>query len=144
MQSALIYQIKNKESVMLRFVAWAVVVAVFAGCGGEVEKESSGAGNQVFAASFNPDDAPTVEFSVPDMMCPEGCGVAVEGILSKQPGVKGVVIDFEGKTAKVAIEEGTFDEEKALAALIDKQFLNSKLKTESVAKPQAADGAVVQ
>jgi copper chaperone CopZ len=128
---------------MLRLIACAVVVVAIAGCGGEVEKESSiVGGNQVTAATFVPEGAPVVEFSVPDMMCPEGCGVAVEGILSKQPGVKGVVIDFEGKTAKVAIEEGKFDEEKALAALIDKQFLNSKLKTESAHAEAESDAAV--
>jgi copper chaperone CopZ len=128
---------------MMRLLACAALVAAFAGCGGEIEKESSSIGNQLTAASFNSENAPTVEFSVPDMMCPEGCGAAVEGILSKQPGAKDVLIDFEGKTAKVAIEEGKFDEDKALAALVDKQFSNSKLKTES-AKPQAADGALVQ
>jgi copper chaperone CopZ len=129
---------------MLRLIACVALIAAFAGCGGEVEKESSSIGNnQLTAASFNADNAPTVEFSVPDMMCPEGCGVAVEGILSKQPGAKDVLIDFEGKTAKVAIEEGKFDEEKALAALIDKQFSNSKLKTES-AHPQSASQAAVQ
>jgi copper chaperone CopZ len=98
----------------------------------------------VTPAVFNADHAPIVEFSVPDMMCPEGCGVAVEGILSKQPGAKDVLIDFEGKTAKVAVEEGKFDADKALAALVDKQFLNSSVKTVDGARPQAADGAAIQ
>jgi hypothetical protein len=70
-------------------------------------------------AEFNPASAPTVQFSVPDMMCPDGCGVAVKQILSKP------------------IEEGKFDADAAIAALVDKQFDNSSLKagSEAVAAP---------
>ncbi len=71
---------------------------------------------------------PVVEFSVPDMMCAEGCGETVKGILAKQPGVKEVVVDFEGRTARVTVEEGQFDSKKALDDLVDKQFLNSSVK----------------
>ncbi|MCI0334014.1 MAG: heavy-metal-associated domain-containing protein [Planctomycetes bacterium] len=95
-------------------------------------------------AVFNTYGLPTVEFSVPDMMCLDGCGVAVKEILVKQPGVKDVLVDFEGKTAIVAVDEKTFDSDKALAALVDKQFLNSSLKNASSAKPQAADAAAVR
>ena len=56
--------------------------------------------------AFNVAGAPTVEFSVPDMMCPESCAVKVKEILSEQPGAKEVVVDFDSKTATVAIEEG--------------------------------------
>lgn len=93
-------------------------------------------------AAFNSSHAATVEFSVPDMMCPDGCGVAVKEILVKQPGVKDVLVDFDGKSATVAVEEGKFDADKALAALVDKQFLNSSLKTADGAKTQAADSTV--
>ena len=120
----------------------APVLVASVGCG-ESESESTSIGNnQVTAASFNPEHAPTVEFSVPDMMCQEGCGAAVEGILAKQPGAKEVLVDFDAKTATVAIEEGKFDSDKALAALVDKQFLNSSLKDDDSAKPQAADAAI--
>jgi copper chaperone CopZ len=94
--------------------------------------------------SFNVADAPTVEFNVPDMMCADGCGVAVEGILSKQPGVKDVLIDFPAKKAIVAIEEGKFNSDKALAALVDKQFLNSSLTADIATKPQAEQSAPAQ
>jgi len=120
---------------MIRFIICAALIAAFVGCR-ESERESTTIDiNQVTAASFNQDGSPTVEFNVPEMMCPEGCGVAVKGILSKQPGAKDVFVDFDAKTATVAIEEGKFDSDKALAALVDKQFLKSSLKDGVAAKP---------
>ena len=96
------------------------------------------------AAVFNVAGAPTVEFSVPDMMCPEGCGEATKAILSEQPGAKEVLVDFDAKTATVAIEDGKFDAAQALAALVDHGFDHSTLKDEAGAKPQAAESPVVQ
>jgi copper chaperone CopZ len=78
-------------------------------------------------AVLNAAHGPSVEFSLPDMMCEDGCAQAVEEILAGQPGAKEVRVDFEGKTATVAIEAGVFDSQQALAALIDKGFDNSKL-----------------
>lgn len=99
-------------------------------------------------AIFNVAGAPTVEFSVPDMMCPEGCGVKTKEILAEQPGAKEVLVDFEAKTATVAIENGKFDAAQALAALVDHGFDHSTLKdTDSAAasaKPQAAEAPAVQ
>ena len=127
---------------MIRSIVCAAVLAALVGCG-ESESESTSIGNnQVTAASFNPEHAPTIEFSVPDMMCPEGCGVAVKGILAKQPGAKDVFVDFEAKTVTVAIEDGKFDSDRALAALVDKQFSNSSLKGGGDAKTQAADASI--
>jgi copper chaperone CopZ len=94
-------------------------------------------------AVFNVNGAPTVEFSVPDMMCPEGCAVEVKEILAKQPGAKDVLVDFEAKTATVAIEQDEFDAAQALAALIDKQFTNSALKDDAV-NPPSAEGEAIQ
>jgi len=127
---------------MIRSIVCVAAMAAFVGCGESESESTSIDNNQVTAASFNPKHAPTIEFSVPDMMCPEGCGVAVKEILSKQPGATEVFVDFDSKIAKVAIEEGRFDSDKALAALVDKQFLNSSLKDGVAAKPQAADAAV--
>lgn len=79
-------------------------------------------------ASYKSEGVSAVEFSVPDMMCAEGCGETVKGILAKQPGVKEVVVDFEDRTARVTVEEGQFDSKKALDDLVDKQFLNSSVK----------------
>lgn len=67
------------------------------------------------------------------MMCEEGCGAAVKGILTKQPGAKDVVVDFDAKLATVAVEEGKFDAQQALAALVDKGFDHSALATEGAA-----------
>jgi copper chaperone CopZ len=89
---------------------------------------------------FNAGHRPTVEFSLPDMMCENGCALAVEEILERQPGAKEVQVDFEGKTATVAIDEGAFDPEQALAALVDKGFDQSALKDGAVKTP-VVDGA---
>ena len=80
-------------------------------------------------AAFNVAGAPTVEFSVPDMMCPEGCAVKTKEILSEQPGAKEVVVDFEAKTATVAVEKDKFDADAAIAALVDHGFDHSTLKS---------------
>jgi copper chaperone CopZ len=79
--------------------------------------------------------ASTVKFSVPDMMCPEGCGAKTKEILAEQPGVKDVLIEFESKTAVVAVEDGKFDSDAALAALVDHGFDHSALKSEGTVKP---------
>lgn len=81
------------------------------------------------AVAFNVEGAPTVEFSVPDMMCPDSCAVKTKEILSEQPGAKEVVVDFDSKTATVAVEEGRFDAEAAIAALVDHGFEHSTLKS---------------
>jgi copper chaperone CopZ len=61
------------------------------------------------------------------MMCEDGCAVAVKDILEKQPGVRDVRVDFEAKTATVAVDEAAFSSERTLAELVDKGFDNSKL-----------------
>lgn len=117
-------------------------VAALTGC---AEPTSSPTTATVLASTpveFNADGAPTVEFNVPDMMCPEGCGAKTKEILAGLPGAKEVVINFDAKTATVAIEEGKFDEEGAIAALKDYGFENSTLKsdtegTSEVASPEA-------
>jgi copper chaperone CopZ len=98
----------------------------------------------VTTAAFNPEGAPTVEFSVPDMMCPEGCGQKVMEILASRPGAKDAVVDFEAKIATVAVDEPEFDADAALAALVDHGFDHSKLKSNAAATPEAADETAVQ
>jgi copper chaperone CopZ len=75
-------------------------------------------------------------------MCAEGCGVEVKEILAKQPGAKDVLVDFEHKTAIVAVEKDKFDPDAAVAALADQMFPNSKLKSDTLAMPQADEAAV--
>jgi copper chaperone CopZ len=83
----------------------------------------------------------TVEFSVPDMMCPEGCGAKVKEILSQQPGAKDVVVDFPAKKAIVAVDKDKFDAKQAIAALVDHQFKNSALSTAVASAPEATPSA---
>jgi copper chaperone CopZ len=114
------------------YIAFVAVSCV--GCG-QVNAPSSAK----TPVAFNAAGAPTVEFNLPDMMCEDGCALAVEDILERQPGATEVRVDFEGKTATVAIQEGSFDAEQALAALVDKGFDHSALK-EGAAETQAAGG----
>ena len=95
-------------------------------------------------AVFNAAGAPTVEFSVPDMMCPDSCAVKTKEILAEQRGARDVLVDFETKTATVVIEEGQFDADAALAALLDHGFDHSTLNGGAAAKPQAAEETAVQ
>jgi copper chaperone CopZ len=89
-------------------------------------------------ASFNTAGAPTIVFNAPDMMCPEGCGTKVKEILSGQPGAKEVVVNFDAKTATVAIDkDAKFDCDAAVAALVDHGFQNSSLKSNTPADGQA-------
>jgi copper chaperone CopZ len=122
---------------MFRTLVFAMGLVVLSGCGEKEEEAASMAADAVTEASFNVGGAPTVEFSVPDMMCPEGCGEKTKEILAEQRGAKDVQIDFEAKTAIVAVEDGAFDAEQALAALVDHGFDHSTLKSNDVAKPQA-------
>jgi copper chaperone CopZ len=119
---------------MIRSLLLSAGVLLFVGCSGEKLETNSVTTDEVTSASFNSEKSPIVEFNVPDMMCPEGCGAAVKEILSKQPGAKDVLVNFEGKSAKVAIEPSKFDADKALAALVDRQFTNSSLKDSAIAK----------
>jgi copper chaperone CopZ len=104
-----------------------------AGCSQQATQSQLG-DNAITPASFNKAGSPTVEFSVPDMMCPEGCGAKVMEILSQQPGAKDVLVDFPNKTAVVAVDKEKFESNKAIAALVDHQFNHSALKT---SKPAA-------
>lgn len=89
--------------------------------------------------AFDATSTPSVAFSLPDMMCEEGCAATVKEILSRQPGVKEVQVDFDAKKATVAIEEGRFDAQQAIAALVDKGFDHSALVNDgTVVKPQSA------
>jgi copper chaperone CopZ len=95
-------------------------------------------------AAFNVEGAPTVEFSVPDMMCEFSCAPKVQETLAAQPGVKDVQVDLEGKLATVAIDEEKFDADAAVAALVDVQFVNTKLASapgEAAVSDQATPAA---
>jgi copper chaperone CopZ len=115
---------------MLRNIVIVAVIVLAAGCNQQAAppRQASVAPTPV---AFNVAGAPTVEFTAPDMMCPEGCGVKVKEILSGQPGAKEVVVDFDSKTATVAVEDGKFDANAAVAALADHGFKNSEIKSKA-------------
>jgi copper chaperone CopZ len=82
------------------------------------------------AAVFNAAGALTVEFNVPDMMCRESCVEKTREILAQQPGAQEVRVDFDTKTATVAVEAGKFNADDAIAALVDHGFDHSTVKSE--------------
>jgi copper chaperone CopZ len=84
--------------------------------------------------AFNVEGAPTVEFSVPDMVCEFSCVPQVRETLAGQPGVKDVKVVLDTHTATVAVDKDKFDADKAIAALVDLKFTNTKLA-------KAADGS---
>jgi len=110
---------------------------VFYGCSQAPNEPAGTSAEAAIPSVFNPTGAPTVEFSVPDMMCEDGCAVKVHEILSKQAGARDVIVNFDAKRATVAIEEGVFDNDAAIAALVDHGFDNSRLKAADGAKPPA-------
>ena len=116
---------------MTRLASLAVVLVLAVGCGQSSSVTVSTTDEPVAAtpAAFNADEAPTVAFDVPDMMCEFSCVPTVRDALAKQPGVKDVKVDLETKRATVAVEEDQFDADAAIAALVDLQYKNTKLAT---------------
>lgn len=122
---------------MRHFIIAIALVSISAlGCSEQSANQSGDISSSTTPVAFNTAGAPTVEFSVPDMMCPEGCGAKVKELLSEQPGAKDVFVDFPNKTATVAVDKDKFDAKKAIAALVDHQFNHSALKeTKTSATP---------
>lgn len=115
-----------------RFALITVAMMSLVGCG----RADAPATPATTPAVFNAAGAPTVEISVPDMVCEEGCAVAVRKALAQQPGVKEVVVDFPNRTATVAIEPGQFDADQAIQELIeDYGYPNTRLKTADETPP---------
>jgi copper chaperone CopZ len=114
---------------MIRFSGIILAIVILAGCS-QQSSEVSPAAMETTPAAFNVGGAPTVEFSVPDMMCPTSCVAKTKEILSQQPGAKEVRVDFDTKTAVVAIESGSFNADQAIAALVDHGFDHSTVKSE--------------
>ena len=109
---------------------FVLLFAALAGCAQPNAETTASKDDETTAVAFNVAGAPTVEFNVPDMMCPEGCGEKTKEILSEQPGAKEVVINFDAKTATVAVETDKFDADAAIAALVDYGFEHSTLKSD--------------
>jgi copper chaperone CopZ len=127
---------------MRRILGFGILLLAVVGCNQSSTSMPKATADAVTPTSFNTAGAPTVVFNAPDMMCPEGCGAKVKEILSGQPGVKEVVVNFDAKTATVALDkDGKFDTDAAVAALADHGFKNSSLKSD--ARP-AKETATVQ
>ncbi len=125
-----------------RIFLFVGILGFFVGCNQQAGQMPKGTADAVTATSFNASGAPTIVFNAPDMMCPEGCGAKVKEILSGQPGAKEVLVNFDAKTATVAIDKGAkFDSDAAVAALVDHGFKNSSLKSEA---RQAGQNSAVQ
>ena len=107
--------------------ALLVLLLAVAGCSETPNAPLDSATKSVSAVAFNTVGAPTVEFSVPDMMCEASCAKAVKETLAGQAGVVDVVVDFPKRLATVAVDKKKFDADAALAALLDKQFTEAKL-----------------
>ena len=111
----------------------ALSTLLWTGCQTESTPEpvagTSGSALEATPVAFNLAGAPTAELVVPDMHCQYSCAAKVKEVLSAQTGVKDVRIDFDAKTAIVAVDEAAFDGEAAVAALVDYQFSNTKLVT---------------
>src|SRR3954447_26247601 len=130
---------------MRRILGFGILLLAVAGCSQQSTPTPKGTTDAVTATSFNTSGAPTIVFNAPDMMCPEGCGAKVKEILSGQPGAKEVVVNFDAKTATVAIDkDAKFDSDAAVAALADHGFKNSSLKSGVDGQSQASEAAPVQ
>jgi copper chaperone CopZ len=116
-----------------RFSSLAVFFALTLGCGQQMAPPSGSA--KATPVAFNVGGAPTVELSVPGMMCEESCVPKVRETLAAQPGVKDVKVDFATKTATVAVDKAKFDGEAAVATLLDFGFENTKLVGQPDASP---------
>jgi copper chaperone CopZ len=129
---------------MIRFTGLLMLVlsnATLIGCA-ESTRESAASAVEATPTAFNVAGDPTIEFNAPDMMCPEGCGEKVKEILSERPGAKEVVVNFEEKTATVAVDADKFDADAAIAALVDYGFDHSTLKTADLKAAPATEPAV--
>ncbi len=115
-------------------------LVVLVGCADSKTASTDATESEATTVAFNVAGAPTVMFEVSDMVC-ESCSAAVHDTLAAQKGVKDVTVDLETKIATVAIDEKEFDDEAAVAALLDKQFSHAKLVVapEKPAEPVAPE-----
>lgn len=96
-------------------------------------------GAEMTEVAFNVAGAPTYEFNVPSMMCPEGCAPKVREALAEQPGVKEVRVVYETKTATVAVDLDQFDPQAAIAELEDEYgFADTTLKSAPAVTPEVS------
>jgi copper chaperone CopZ len=108
---------------MKRSIGFACILAIVAGCNEQPAVTNGDVGKSERTITFNTAGAPTVEFALPNLVCDdEECALAVKDILARQPGTEDVLVDVEAKRARVAVDEGKFDSQVALAELRAKGF----------------------
>jgi len=122
-----------------RLYSLSILILSFAvsGCTEATNEPAGISAEPTTAAVFNAAGAPTVDFSVPDMMCEDSCVPTVRETLAGQVGVKDVKVDLKTKTATVAVDENEFDADAAIAALVDLQFTQTKLATDGADAPDS-------
>lgn len=107
---------------MQRLSRLALLLAVTSCCGCTDSTTETTETTAAAPAPFNVAGLPTVEISVPDMMCEQSCVPKVRKSLASRAGVKDVQVDLETKTAVVAVDESEFDVDDAIADLLDLGF----------------------
>ena len=113
---------------MVRLIAAVLGAALVAGCSGD-SATPPGDAPAATPAVFNAAGEPTVELSVPDMVC-ESCTAKVHEVLAGLHGAKEVKVDLATKTATVAVVADAFDADAAAHLLADDYgFPNTHLKT---------------
>src|SRR5690349_17845513 len=90
---------------MIRHLGLTLVLVGLVGCTQSQQTPTTATTSEQPAAvtqtAFNTEGAPTVEFSVPDMVCEFSCVPEVRETLAKQPGVKDVKVVLDTHTATV-------------------------------------------
>ena len=124
------------------YLAIASTAVLLTGCQSDISTAPDASTTESTPVAFNSQGAPTVSFSVPDMMCQHACAGKVKEALAAQPGVQDVKVDFQAKQATVAVGD-KFDSDAAIATLIDYQFTNSRLIAEEESTITAAATEVV-
>ncbi len=119
----------------MRLVTLLLATALIAGCSSESVTVPAADAPAAIPAVFNAAGAPTVEISVPDMVC-ESCTAKVHEVLAGLPGAKEVKVDLATKTATVAVIESEFDADAAAHLLSDDYgYPNTHLITADDSKP---------
>lgn len=90
---------------------------------GEKSEEGSGTGQ----IHFNSENLPTMALLVPTIEC-EGCAASVMSTLASVDGVEDVSVCVKSKTATLAIDQGSFDAEAAIAALAGNNHEGAELQ----------------
>lgn len=133
-----------KERVEMKFsmsYVFGLSCLAFAMAGCQM-KDSGAEATQATHAVFNSGGNPTVELSVPEMMCENSCAQKVKEVLAEQSGVVDVKVDFPNRKAFVAIQPASFDSKAAITELEDCGFKDTQVVAEHEASPPVKEESV--